>query len=367
MIWNSVFLMTIIDILIVGVAGYAAIMVPKQLGTEPAEGMLKSRILAVMGLGLFAFFYLADLIAMHVLPWFMPQLEARDIMVGLHTEYKWGVVLVVVVCISMSLVISARSMTRLIENMKAADARLRDEIAYHGMTEKELHEGDRRLQTIIDTVPVGISYFDCEQRFEFANQNYETLLGYSPGDLKGRSLTEAIGEEAYEIAGEYARRALNGERVSFENTLPDRGHGHISIFVTYVPDIGPEGAVRGFYALVQNVTELKIAELKDPELRVREQAKSRIAEARSNAMVPLLLVLLEDENRSWRLNAIRTLKKLALQDSVEPLVKALDDSDFEVRSEALEALKAIRATLEEKREWKALLEQIKKSPTEEGS
>ncbi len=84
-------------------------------------------------------------------------------------------------------------------------------------------------------------------------------------------------------------------------------------------------------------------------------------------MVPLLLVLLTDEDKKWRLGAVSALKRLALQASVEPLVKALDDSDYEVRSEALGALKAIRATLEEKREWKALLEQIKGSPTKEES
>ena len=50
---------------------------------------------------------------------------------------------------------------------------------------------------------------------------------------------------------------------------------------------------------------------------------------------------------------------------VEPLGKALDDPDYEVRAEALAALKAIRATLEEKREWKTLLQQIKSSQQQE--
>jgi PAS domain S-box-containing protein len=144
--------------------------------------------------------------------------------------------------------------------------------AGHGRGAAALRESEELLKLITNAVPAGISYFDREQRFRFASEKYESLLGLKPSELVGKTLEEAIGNKSYEVARQYVQRVLSGQTASFENTLPAKNGGQISIAVSYVPDIGPDRTVKGFFALVQDITERKKAEeeLKKSEERFRD-------------------------------------------------------------------------------------------------
>ena len=133
------------------------------------------------------------------------------------------------------------------------------------------------LRTILDTVPVGISYFNTKEQFQFANQRYEFLLGIKADALIGSTLKQALGKKPYKVARKFAKKALKGETVSFENVLRPSASGEISVLVSYVPDVGPDNVVRGFYALVEDISENKRLEAKlrdrqkDLEAEIRKQ------------------------------------------------------------------------------------------------
>ena len=130
------------------------------------------------------------------------------------------------------------------------------------LAELTAHDSANLLRHIMDAVPVGLSYFDLNQRFCFANQKYKNLTGLSPGDLIGKTLEEAIGAKPYQTARPYAERALKGESVCFENKLNPNGGGAITIAVSYVPNVELNGTVLGFSALVEDITERNRAEEK---------------------------------------------------------------------------------------------------------
>ena len=115
--------------------------------------------------------------------------------------------------------------------------------------------GNAHLRWIVDAVPVGISYLDREQRFQFANKAYQSLLGVCPEELIGKTLREAIGKEPYKVAEPFAKRALNGETARFETTLRADEAYPISISVTYAPDARPDKTIKGFFALVQDISD----------------------------------------------------------------------------------------------------------------
>ncbi|MDK1022394.1 MAG: PAS domain S-box protein, partial [Candidatus Hydrogenedentes bacterium] len=133
------------------------------------------------------------------------------------------------------------------------------------------HDSANLLRRIMDIVPVGISYFDSDQRFCLANQKYKILTGLSPDDLIGKTLEAAIGAKSYQNARPYVERALKGESLGFENTLFPQDGGTITIAVSYIPNFGPDGTVLGFFALVENITEHKRGEeaLRESETRYR--------------------------------------------------------------------------------------------------
>jgi PAS domain S-box-containing protein len=134
---------------------------------------------------------------------------------------------------------------------------------------------DAELQLVADNVPVLISYIDPAQNYRRVNQTYFEWFGKRPEQVVGNSVRELVGEPHYSIAAPYILRALGGEPVSFESQLRDKSSELREIAVSYSPDIAPDGSVRGFFSLVQDITERKHSERKQALLlRLGEQQRS---------------------------------------------------------------------------------------------
>jgi PAS domain S-box-containing protein len=112
----------------------------------------------------------------------------------------------------------------------------------------------QRLRLLTDALPVLISYLDRDERYQFVNQSYRRWFGHAPATMIGRSVLELIGPHAYTGVQQYIARALAGERLEFEARMPYREDFVRYIHTDYIPDV-QQGEVRGFYALVTDVTE----------------------------------------------------------------------------------------------------------------
>ena len=149
---------------------------------------------------------------------------------------------------------------------------------------RERSETERMLRAILDNVPAGISYLNTKEQFQFTNQGYEFLLGIKADALIGSTLEQALGKKPYKVAGKFAKRALKGETVSHENVLLPRTGGEISVLVSYVPDVGPDNVIRGFYALVEDISEHKRLEAKLSK-RTSEMSEAYEALEKSEAIL----------------------------------------------------------------------------------
>ena len=112
----------------------------------------------------------------------------------------------------------------------------------------------QQLRLLTDALPVLIGYLDRARRYQFANESYRTWFGQDPAALLGRPVRDVLGEKAYAAAASYMDRALGGERLSFEATMPYRAGFTRHIRTDYVPDVR-DGQVQGFYSLVQDISE----------------------------------------------------------------------------------------------------------------
>ncbi len=117
------------------------------------------------------------------------------------------------------------------------------------------------LQQIVDSMPACVSYVDKNLCYQYVNVTYEHWFGIKPEDLYGRSLETVIGTAAYEKAKPNIDRVLAGEKVIYEATLHYDRAGMRHVQATLVPDYDIEGAVKGYFALVQDLSERKEAEL----------------------------------------------------------------------------------------------------------
>ncbi len=175
MIWESITLMTVIDVAIVGAVGYSLRVFYHQRRKFPGSATSLGFFALVLGLSAIALFYLFDLATMHLLPLFEPMSKAMAVMEDLHLDYHWILTLVAVVAITTGFGAIGNGVFTI------ADKHRQSEI---------------QLNLIIDNLPATVSYFDKEQRFQFANQQDEYLVRLRPSELIGKTLEEAIGKKS---------------------------------------------------------------------------------------------------------------------------------------------------------------------------
>ena len=136
----------------------------------------------------------------------------------------------------------------------------------------KLQRSEEQLRQVTDNLPALVSRFDREHRFRFANLAYRDWLGVEPASLLGRSLQEVYGEPTYKRIRHHLDAALAGERVVYERELATP-HGPRHVEVTLIPERGSDGAVRGVYGLINDLTARHETEL----LRARSEERLSLA------------------------------------------------------------------------------------------
>jgi PAS domain S-box-containing protein len=118
-----------------------------------------------------------------------------------------------------------------------------------------LRDSQSRLQTILDSVPAPITYWDAHRICLFANQAAMDWYAPAGGQVVGRETAEVIGDRADAASETFRLRALAGERCDFERIDHDAAGEARNVVVNYIPHVA-DGEVRGLFALVTDTTEL---------------------------------------------------------------------------------------------------------------
>ncbi len=120
---QSVTLMTIIDLLIIGSVGYCLyVFVSHQRNFSLSMASI-GLISVVLGLSLIALFYVADLMTMHVFPLFIPKSQAMAIMRDVHLNSFWIVALFGIGAISFGFAATNKNAARVVEELRDSEER----------------------------------------------------------------------------------------------------------------------------------------------------------------------------------------------------------------------------------------------------
>ncbi len=156
------------------------------------------------------------------------------------------------------------------------------------IAEEALRDSEQRLRLLTDSLPAMVAYVDREERYRFANVMMGRAVGADTASIIGRTMREVHGEVIYANLADQVARALRGEHVTFENNLHEKDRD--SVFrVVYAPDIGPDGGVRGFYAMAFDISDRKKAE------KQLAASKARLQTITDN--VPALISYIDREHR----------------------------------------------------------------------
>ena len=109
---------------------------------------------------------------------------------------------------------------------------------------QDLEQVRHDLQSVMDTVPTLIAYFDRDGINRFANRAYHDWFGRPPGSITGLHVREVLGEALYQQSGPLLADVLAGQDKHGSRAMTARDGSVREVFVHYVPDRGPGGNVR---------------------------------------------------------------------------------------------------------------------------
>jgi diguanylate cyclase (GGDEF)-like protein/PAS domain S-box-containing protein len=151
-------------------------------------------------------------------------------------------------------------------------------------TYSALQESQDRLEAVLDSLPAMVGYWDRGLRNRMANRAYVEFFGKSPEEVLGMPMSELLGTKTFEFSRPYIEGALAGELQSFDRETTTPSGKLRYTHVSYIPDVA-DGEVRGFFALVTDITERRRNEL---ALEASEERYRTLVEQLPGSIVTLV-------------------------------------------------------------------------------
>lgn len=135
--------------------------------------------------------------------------------------------------------------------------------------EESLRRRSQQLRLITDAMPAWIFYVDDQRCCRFSNQAYENWFESPSESVEGLHLNSILGEAVYEQVLSYVDAALSGQDVGFDIEFPSLNQGSAWVNVSYIPHLVESGQVKGFFALISDISDRKAVErMKDEFISV---------------------------------------------------------------------------------------------------
>ncbi|MEF7617151.1 EAL domain-containing protein [Aquincola sp. MAHUQ-54] len=112
------------------------------------------------------------------------------------------------------------------------------------------------LARLLDELPMPVSFWDAELRCRHANPRLrEWYGGLAPSQMIGRRLPDAMGPDAWARHRDCVDSVLDGRPASYTGRRPHPHGGFRDISVELVPHRREDGALDGFFILIDDTTE----------------------------------------------------------------------------------------------------------------
>ncbi|MFP6749225.1 MAG: PAS domain S-box protein [Alphaproteobacteria bacterium] len=254
MVFESVPLMTALDILAVGITLCAGVVFFRYRMRHGRRG----QVMVVMGIALTGAFYALDLFNMHGLPLLMAHEHAMSVMRSLHLDINWFVIIASLAMVAGGFNLIVKGQIRTAETLEKSEERLTDFLA---------SASDWFWET------------DADLRFTHISGRFEEITGQAPGVLLGRTRREGFEMIWRDISDEQAAR-LEANLRDMEAYRPFRdieinrlgADGALGTYlITGTPVFDKSGNFRGYRGTSRDITARKSAQdaLAESEERFR--------------------------------------------------------------------------------------------------
>jgi PAS domain S-box-containing protein len=142
------------------------------------------------------------------------------------------------------------------------------DITERNRAEEALRESDKKIRDLIETIPHGVQESDTDGRITLVNKAYEKITGYTKDEVLKKYVWDMMepGEQK-DILPEYLKHLVNNqpepEPYVTKNVTKDGRLYDVQVDWAYKHD--EDGKVIGFYSVLSDITERKIAERESRE------------------------------------------------------------------------------------------------------
>jgi two-component system, sensor histidine kinase and response regulator len=144
---------------------------------------------------------------------------------------------------------------------------------------------ERRMRSIMNQIPVTVSYIDAECHYRYINHAQEVWLAKSEDEVIGKHVRDVVGAELWANIEPHLSAALAGQSVPLERQRVDRAGNPVWHSGRHVPDVNDAGEVVGVYTVFFDTTQRALAEQalrhSEQELRTAKAAAERASKAKS--------------------------------------------------------------------------------------
>ncbi len=144
---------------------------------------------------------------------------------------------------------------------------------------------ERRMRSIMNQIPVTVSYIDAQGHYRYINHAQEVWLAKSEDEVIDKHVRDVVGPELWANIEPHLSAALAGQSVPLERQRMDRAGNPVWHSGRHVPDVNDEGVVVGVYTVFFDTTQRALAEQalrhSEQELRVAKAAAERASKAKS--------------------------------------------------------------------------------------
>lgn len=142
------------------------------------------------------------------------------------------------------------------------------DITEYKRNEQALRESEQSVRLYTDNAPAMLNYVDKNLVVRFANRAYADFHGKPMHDVVGHKISELLGKQEYENRLLQIQSALNGIRQEYEDEFVRFDKQRLYLLITYIPDFDDNKQVRGFFGVLQDISQRREAELAVEEANV---------------------------------------------------------------------------------------------------
>ncbi len=122
---------------------------------------------------------------------------------------------------------------------------------------RQKSQSNALLRLTADSVEGMILYVDRDQRYQFHNKAYAHLVGRADDAIVGATVEQVLGKDLYAQSKDLIDQALAGQAAAGKRQHVLADGSTMEVHVSYVPHLGDDGAVQGFFGQITDITEFK--------------------------------------------------------------------------------------------------------------